>query len=214
ARGEAGWGLRPRPQARFVVAQVGEPRPLGRERRVARQVADEPVAQREPALGNARRLHLDLHARHVDAGRALAPAGFAGDAEPQCLRHLRRGQRVGAELAGDGETQRIGAAAGDVALVARDAVARAHHAAGERAAGAIVVAHLDRALESAPGAGIGGPVEMRGDILGPVVRAVAERAAVVELRRAHDLAGIVQALGVEAVLDLLEGAREPRAEHL
>ncbi len=40
-------------------------------------------------------------------------------------------------------------------------IARAHHAALQRAAGAVVVAHLDRALESAAGARIGRPVELR-----------------------------------------------------
>ena len=37
-----------------------------------------------------RRQHLDLHARHVDAGRAFAPAGLAGDAKLHRLRHRRR----------------------------------------------------------------------------------------------------------------------------
>ena len=55
--------------------------------------------------------------------------------------------------------KRIGAAARDVALVAGDAIARAHDAAADLAAGAVVVAHLDRALETAAGAGIGRPVE-------------------------------------------------------
>ena len=90
----------------------------------------------------------------------------------------------------DGEAQRVGAPAGDVALVAGDAVARAHDAAGERAAGAVVVAHLDRALETAAGAGIGRPVEPRIDLFGVVVRPVAEEGAVVEFGRMHDLAGI------------------------
>ena len=112
-------------------------------------------------LRGARRLHLDLHARHVDAGRAFAPAGLAGDAELQRLRHLVGGERVRPELAGDREPQRVGAAARHVALVAGDAIARAHHAAGELAAGAVVVAHLDRALETAAGARIGRPVELR-----------------------------------------------------
>src|SRR5262249_33942837 len=52
--------LRPLPQARDIVAHVGEPGPLGRERRITRQMADEALVQREPALCNARRLHLDL----------------------------------------------------------------------------------------------------------------------------------------------------------
>ena len=64
-----------------------------------------------------------------------------------------------------------------------------------------------------PAAGIGRPVELRGHLLGAVIRAVAEIRAVVELRRAHDLAGIVEAVRIEAVLHLLEGAHEPLAEH-
>ncbi len=34
--------------------------------------------------------HLDLHPRHVDAGRAFAPAGLAGDTERHRLAHLVR----------------------------------------------------------------------------------------------------------------------------
>ncbi len=89
------------------------------------------------------------------------------DAQLQRLGHLVRGQRIGAKLAGDGEAQRIGAAARDVALVAGDAIARAHHAAGQRAAGAVVVAHLDRALETAAAARIGRPVELASSISSP-----------------------------------------------
>src|SRR5262249_44355771 len=162
-----------------------------------REVADQPVVQRWPVFRRARGLHLDLHARHIDAGRALAPAGLAGDAELERLLHLVGGERVGAELAGDRKPQRVGAAAGDVALIAGDAVARAHHAAGQRAAGAVVVAHLDRALETAAGAGIGRPVEPGVDQPGVVVGAIAEDAAVVEFGRAHDLAGIEATLRVE-----------------
>src|ERR1700755_2855590 len=68
----------------------------------------------------------------------------------------------------------MAAAAGAVALVAGDAVARAHHAAREHAAGAVVVAHLDRALETAAGAGVGPPIEMGGDGFGTLVRSVTE----------------------------------------
>src|SRR6266849_3948964 len=177
---------------------------LRRVGRVARQIADEAVAQGKAELRRPRRLHLDLHARHVDAGRAFAPAGLAGDAERKRLRHRVGGERIGSELAGDGEAQRIGAPARDVALVAGDAVARAHDAAVQRPAGAVVVAHLDRALEAAAGAGIGRPVERAGDVLGAIVRAVAKIAAVVEFRRPYDLAGIVQAARIEAVLHFLE----------
>ena len=157
--------------------------------------------------------HLDLHPRHVDAGRAFAPACLAGDAELHRLRHLVGGERVGTELPGDGEPQCIGAAARDVLLVARRPVGRTHDAAGERAAGAVVVAHLDGALETAADAGIGRPVEHRRHRLAVIAGAVAEIGAVVEVRRPHDLAGIEQAAGIEAVLDLLEGMHQPLAEH-
>ena len=179
-----------------------------------RQVANQPVMQREPVLRHTRGTDLDLHPRHVDAGRAFAPAGLAGDAELHRLRHLVGRQSVGPKLPADGEPQRVGAPARHVALVAGHAIARAHHAALERAAGAVVVAHLDRALETAAGARIGRPVELRGHVVGVIVRAVAQQAAVVELRRAHDLAGIEQALRVETVLHLLEGAHQFLAEHL
>src|ERR1019366_1698905 len=101
----------------------------------------------------------------------------------------------------------------DVALVAGDAVARAHGAAGQFPAGAVVVAHLDRALEPIAGAGIGRPVEMGREVFAAIAGRVAEHAAVVELRRAHDLAGIVESVRIETILDLLERAREARAEH-
>ena len=164
-------------------------------------------------LGGARRLHFDLHARHIDAGGTLALAGLAGDAEAHRLGHLVGGERVLAKLAGNGEPQRIGAAARDVALVARDAITRAHRAAGQFAAGAVVVAHLDGALETAAGAGKRRPVEMRLDLFAVITGLVTEQTAVIELRRPHHLAGIVQALRIEAVLDVLEGTRQPRAEH-
>src|SRR5664280_1831558 len=173
-----------------------------------RQEADQPVVQREAVLGRARRQYLDLHARHVDAGRAFTPAGLAGDAELERLGHLVAGERVGPELAADRQPQRIGAPARDVALVAGDAIARAHGAAGQFTAGAVVVAHLDRALEPIAGAGIGRPVEMGLDVFAAITGRVAEQAAVVEFGRAHDLAGIVQAVRIEAVLHLLERARE------
>src|SRR5262245_56231035 len=107
-----------------------------------------------------RGLYLDLHARHVDAGRALAAAGLARDAELQRLGHLLGGERVRSELPGDRKSQRVGAPARDVALLARDAIRGAHHATVDLAAGAVVVAHLDRALKTAAGAGPSGPVEL------------------------------------------------------
>src|SRR6476659_4958498 len=96
-------------------------------------------------------------------------------------------------------------------LVAGGAIARTHHAAGERAAGAVVVAHLDRTLQAAARAGIRRPVELCRHPLAVIAGRVTEVAAVVEFRRTHDLAGTKQAGRSEPVLDLLEGAHQARA---
>ena len=56
---------------------------------------------------------------------------------------------LGAELAGEGQAEGVGAAAGDVLFVVGDAEAGAHDAGVEAAAGAVVVAHLDGAEHAA-----------------------------------------------------------------
>src|SRR3546814_1577207 len=86
---------------------------------------------------------LDLHPRHVDAGRAVALAALAADAEVHGLVHRLAGEGIGAELAGQRQTQAVGAAARQMLLVASDAIARAHGAGVELAAMTVVVAHLD-----------------------------------------------------------------------
>ena len=68
----------------------------------------------------------------------------------QRVAHLVGDQRLGAELAGQREAQRVGAAAGQMLLVAGRAVGRAHHAGVGFAAGAVVVAHLGGAGEASP----------------------------------------------------------------
>ena len=119
----------------------------------------------------------------------------------------------GPELAGDRQPQRIGAAARDVLLVAGGAIGRAHHAAFELAAGAVVVAHLDRALEAAAGAGIGRPVERGLQLRDAIVRRIAKQRAIVHLGRIDDLAGIEHIARIEALLDLAEIGDDARAEH-
>ena len=98
---------------------------------------------------------LDLHLRHVDAGRAFAPAALAAHAQVERVAHRLRLQRVGAELARQREPQRVGAAARQMLLVARDAIARAHRAGIELAAVAVVVAHFDGLREAAGGIAAG-----------------------------------------------------------
>src|ERR1019366_9625054 len=93
------------------------------------------------------------------------------------------------------------------------AIGRTHHAGFELAAGAVVVAHLDRTLEAAAGAGVSGPVERRLKLPDAVIRRIAKQRAVVHPRRIHDLAGIEHIVGIEAVLDLPEITDDARAEH-
>ena len=59
---------------------------------------------------------LDLHPRHIHADGALASARLAGDAEVESVLHRVGHQRVGSELAAQGEAQAVGAPAGDVLL--------------------------------------------------------------------------------------------------
>src|SRR3546814_11302052 len=84
---------------------------------------------------------LDLHPRHVDAGRAVALAALAADAEVHGLVHPLAGEGIGSELAGQRQTQAVGAAARQVQLVARDALARAQRSGLELAAMPVVFAH-------------------------------------------------------------------------
>ena len=212
-RADAGKFLEQRAQQRTVVAPVGERGEAGRQVRIARQIADQPVAQRKAVFLRARGQHLDLHLGHVDAGRAFMAAGLAGDAEFQRLHHLVGGQRVRPELAGDRQPQRVGAAARDILLVAGRAIGRAHHAALELPAGAVVVAHLDRALKAAAGAGIGRPVERGLQLADAIVRRIAKQRTVVHFGRIDDLAGIEQIVRIEALLDLAEIGNDARAEH-
>ncbi len=109
--------------------------------------------RRESAHRLAPRRRLDLHPRHVDAGRAVALAALAADAQGERLLHRVARQRLGRvdalELARERQAQRVRPAAGQVLLVAGDAKARAHRAGVELAAVAVVVAHLDRLGEAA-----------------------------------------------------------------
>ncbi len=99
-------------------------------------------------------------------------------------------ERLGPELARQCQPQCVGAAARQMLLVAGRAIGRAHDAGVAGAAGAVVVAHLGRRGEAAPFR----PVERGVDRQRAVVRLEAEQAAVVHLRRPHDLAGVEETL--------------------
>ena len=164
---------------------------------------------------------LDFHFRHVDAGRAFALATLATHAQIHRLAHRVRGESVCAQLAGQGEPQRIGAAAGEIALVAGGAIRRAHGAGVELAAMSVVVAHLDCGSQAQTGCCAGSrdcgcspfaPIQGSIKFLRRIPGFEAEQAAVVLLCAAHYLARIHQIARVEQVLDFLQGAREPRAD--
>src|SRR5262249_60487680 len=79
-----------------------------------------------------------------------------------------------------------------------------------RPARPLVVAPLRRRGEPA----LGRPVEPGLEWQPRVGRAVAEERPIVHPRRADDLPRIVEALGVEGGLHLLEGMHQPGSEHL
>ena len=150
----------------------------------------------------------DLHARHVDAGGTFALAALAADAQFHGVVHDIRVERLRAELAGERQPQRVGAAARGMDLVARDAIGRAHGARVELAAMAVVVAHLHRAAEAAPVRPVERGVERRGRVAGRV----AEQAAVVHARGPHDLARIEPVVRIEQILDLAERVGQARTQ--
>src|SRR5262245_38264933 len=152
------------------------------------------------------RQELDLHARHVDAGRALALAALARNTQVE--RVLYSFLAFVAQLIRKREAQGIRAAAGEVAFVLRRAVGGAHRAGIELAAVAVVVAHLHRLVVTAPFAPIQGWT--RSNSL--VSRLEAEQRLVVHARGIDDLAWVHQAARVEPGLDLGQRRGEARTE--
>ncbi len=92
--GEAEPGFRQPAQRRQPVAQIEQRRQPGGPGGIARQFGHQPLARLHAVALGAGGQHLDLHLRHVHAGRAFAPAGLAGHAQ----RH-RLGQRARTAIA-------------------------------------------------------------------------------------------------------------------
>ena len=133
----------PTQQAR-AIAPSGQESELRHPWCIAWQPPDQAIAPGEPAHLGAAALHFDFHPRHIDAGGAFALAPLAPQAQSHRFRHRIGRERVRPELPGEREPQAIGAAAGHVLLVAGGAKRRTHHPGRGLAAGAVVVAHLDR----------------------------------------------------------------------
>ena len=195
---------------------------------------DQAVAQRVAIFLLVVVQKLDLHFGHVHAGRALAFAAFAAHAQVHALVHGVAGECVVAELSRQRQPQGVGAATGQVLLVPRDPVTRAHGAAVKFAAMAVVVAHFHRhrkapgVVAAAAGRGAdfgdrveldvpGRPVQRGRDGDAPVgLRGVRrwkpEQGRVVHARRVDDLARIEQAGRIHVLLDVRQRLRDVRAE--
>ncbi len=162
----------------------------------------------------ARGQHLEFQLRHVHAGRAFAPTGLARHAQLHRVRHRIGCHGIRTKLSGERQPQRVGAPARRVDLVAGGAVGRAHRAGIEAAAGAVVVAHLDRAQHAAGRARPGRPVELwREPGCRGIVWRIAQQRAVIHARRPDDAARVQQPRGIERVLDRLERRGDARSEH-
>ena len=156
------------------------------ERRIARQARDDAIL-RSPAMLLAIVIQeLDLHARHVDAGRTLAPAAFAADAQIQHVVHALRRQRIASELPGQ--------------CVSRNALARPRvtscsscvamndgHITSAFLRHAPLLLHISTAPENPPQSDQSSAVS---SLIGCVARRIAKERTIVHQRRAHDLAGI------------------------
>ena len=201
---EAKQALAKRGEDRNAVAQGDHPAQRHGGPGIARHLGDQPfagaVAQFLPTLPE----HLGFHPGHVHAGGTFALAGLAADAEAQRLGHFVGEQRVLSQPAREREAQRVGAAPRHVTLVTGHAVAGTHRATRQLAAGAVVVAHLDRALKSAARAGPLGPVVPGFQIVERIARWIAHQAAVIHFRGMDDLAGVEARGGVKGRLDLFK----------
>ena len=173
-------------------------------------------------------LRLDLDARHVNAGRAIALAPLAGNAQIQGLTDVLACEASLAKLPGQRQPQGVRTSARHVLFVAGYTVTGAHRASVKLATMAVVVAHLDclgepfgriatrarRRLVAGERIALhvpGRPVHHRLDRNDPVIRLVSEIARVVHARRLNDFVRIEPVVGIEQRLDLCERLVQARA---
>ena len=161
------------PQEHLVEpADEPAPRPASSTRGPGRQpsrpirgdVAEDAVAQRQAVLLVILVQELGLEPGHVDVGRALALARLALEAEVEHLVQRGVGEPLKAELAGDRQPQRIGAAAGAVALVAGRLVRGAHRPRARLAALADPRAQLGGRQQAPFGREVEGRRHLRGHV--------------------------------------------------
>ncbi len=151
---------------------------------------------------------LGLEPGHVDVRGALALAGLAFEAQVEHLADVRVGEAVKPELAGDGEPQQVGAAAGAVLLLAGRLERRAHRPLESLSAGADAGAQLGRRQQAAVGREVEGGWHRGRHITRAIPQVRRQR------RGVDDLAGVEQVVRVERTLQLAEGPVQHRAIHL
>ena len=131
---------------------------------------NQPVMKRQAMLCNLRSGHFHLHARHVHANGAFPLAGFTGHAQLHRVLHCLTCQRIWSKLTRHGKAQRIGTSPHSITFIAGGTVGRAHHPAGKLAACAVIVTHLNRALETTASTRPVRPVQNRVHLLDPIAR--------------------------------------------
>ena len=169
--------------------------------------------QRQALSRSAQGRHLNFHARHINTNRAFAPAGLAGHAQLHGLRHLVTNQGVRSHLAGQRQTQAVRPAARHIPFITGGTIGRTHHTSLELAAGTVVVAHLDSALQATRLSRKGPPAQLRGKIINMIGRRKAKQLAVIHFRRIDNFSRIEQIVRIKHRLYLPEQARQHRPEH-
>src|SRR5207253_1535757 len=139
---EAEEPLQQRSRTENTFAQIRERAHAGDVRRVARQEGDDPLPEGQAVASPIRGERFDLEPRHIHPRRTFALAALARDAQLERRVHRLAGEIFVAELAAEGESQRIGPPTRGVLLIARDAIARAHRAGVALAAMPVVAARL------------------------------------------------------------------------
>ena len=147
---------------------------------------------------------LGLVGRHVDVDRAVVRAPLAGQAQVERVIDLAALPAVGDDLAAQHLEEQPRAPARRVLLLARDHVARAHHALG---VGLAALSDADaaqrRVREVAAVVGVG---ELHGRPRRVVIRSQLE--VDVDRERIDDLARVHLALGIPDALELPEGLHD------
>ena len=112
------------------------------------------------------------------------------------------------------QAQRIRPPARQVLFIPRRAIGWAHDIGIKLPAGAVVVAHLNRAQQAAKRAGIVRPIQHRRyRRIRRIIRPIAKQRTIIHARRARDAVGVQQTARVKRVLHFFKGSNDPIPKH-